>query len=230
MSISNIFSVINGGTGTSATKAALANVGKVPVNPTDAIFKQAKAPSATGSTTDDSVDVSSLSKAMTDRAAEFFSHMDEKQRGALETLVKSGRISAEEAVKGLQYWADETSFFKSMGKVPPTQEEIENRAASQALYDRIKDRENALVGVTQAADAIEREYAKATSSGAGNLDEISARLKEARQTVDDGNKELSALWEQNNIFLEKGGATFTRRAQVVAQAKAASGHPDGAVV
>lgn len=231
MAISNIFQLTNGG-GYGVSKPVSAGAGKAGASEgAEGFFKVVQGngkqvPAAPG----DSVAISKLAQALTGRAAEFFSHMDEKERGKLEELVKSGRVSVDDAVKGLQFWADETSFMKAMAKVPATQEEKDalsreeqRRAAFGAWGDAAGDTLREVERITQ-------EYAEAQEKGTGNLQEISTRLEAAQKAHGEVISEMRSLHDRGGEARANVTLAFSRRFQIVAEAKAAAGHPDGAVM
>lgn len=233
MTISNIFSLTNGGAGNGVTKAAFSNAGKAAPDPVDALFKQVKtatAPASIGFATGDSVGISDLAQALKGPAAEFFSHMDDKARGKLEELVKSGRVSVDEAVQGLQFWADETSFMKAMGKVPLTSEEKSAANKEQELREAFNAKGQTAAAATKEVERITEEYSKALDAGSTDLKDILARLEAAQGVQDTIVEEMRGLGAAMGELRGNGSAVFSRRFQVVAEAKAASGHPDGAVM
>jgi hypothetical protein len=245
MTILNIFALVNGGAG-SATKAALAdvgkNVGKAPSDSASGAFKRVKAaatpaPASVGQTKggankSDNVRVSNLAQGLTGSAAELFGHLDNKARGALEGLVKSGQVSVDDAVRGLRYYADETSFYKAVEKLPGTD-------AEKALGEKIRGLQAAqeakakgpeLAAATKELEQAQEEYSKALDAGVTDLKGVSDRLEAAGKAHSALFKEVFDI-SQRGIAL-RGQITlgFTRRFQIVAEAKAASGHPDGGVV
>lgn len=90
---------------------------------------------ATG-TAKDSVSVSKLGQALSGVAADAFKHLDSKARGVLETLVNSGRISAEDAVLGLRSMATQATFNRYGRERPRDQEDEQRLASSNSLLDK----------------------------------------------------------------------------------------------
>ncbi|AWU96090.1 hypothetical protein [Azospirillum ramasamyi] len=93
--------------------------------------KTASTPSLTAASAGDSVTVSKLGKALTGLAAKAFEHLDSDSRKQLEGLVESGRVSADDAVKGLRSLAKNALFnrFATEGG---------HSAEEQQMADRMK--------------------------------------------------------------------------------------------
>lgn len=81
----------------------------------------------------DSLNVGKLAQALTGKAADLFNQMDNKARGALETLVNSGNLSAKDAVAGLAYLADSAEFQRYMEESPLTEAEAGRAAELEQL-------------------------------------------------------------------------------------------------
>lgn len=232
MTISNIFTVTNGGGGSGVSKPTLGTVGSATVSESaGSDFKATQASvrlQSVGSS--DSVGISKLAQAMTGPASSFLTHMDDKERGQLDELVRSGRVSAEDVVKGLAHWADELTFMKAMSFVPATEEEIsqsKQQAAGRAAF------EEGMRGLSDAAreqEALTEEYSQALETGTGDLQDISRRMEEASVRYREASSNARALDAAGGDRALQFQERFARRFQVVAQAKAASGHPDGAVM
>jgi hypothetical protein len=237
MTITDIFSLTNG-THQSSAGNPFAHVGKAAgVASADGVFTPARsgvgtAPSASKVAVGvpaDKVELSGLAQALTGRAAEFFAHMDDKERGKLESLVKSGQVSVDDAVKGLEFWADEVTFMKAMTLVPSTveeQEQARQRDSARAAFDaNFKE----FATVSRENEARVEEYISARETGSGDV-------ADAREQLDEVSQRFQAEWAKVQQSREAMGDTglvfqqaFKRRSDVVIEAKAASGHPDGAV-
>lgn len=101
----------------------------------------AKSVDASGSTTvaapgGDSVKVSKLGQALTGMAAKAFEHLDGDSRKQLETLVETGRVSADDAVKGLRSLAKSALFGRFVAEAPTTAEEDAASARQKQLGDK----------------------------------------------------------------------------------------------
>lgn len=80
----------------------------------------------------DSVSVSPLGDALTGIASDVFSALDPKARQALEGIVKSGRMSADEVVLGLQSMATKAVFNRYTAERPKDEEDKQWQAQSDA--------------------------------------------------------------------------------------------------
>lgn len=80
----------------------------------------------------DSVSVSKLGQALSGMAADVFSHLDDKTRSTLETIVEQGVLSADEVVDGLKAYGKDALFNRYLGERTPTAEE---RASQQKQAD-----------------------------------------------------------------------------------------------
>lgn len=235
MAVNNLLILAHGNNPSSGGNP-FAHVGKMAgAAAPDGLFAPAKEkvgatspPSVKGpGTTTDRVELSGLAQALTGQAAAFFNQMDEKERGTLETLVKSGKVSVDDAVKGLQFWADEVTFTKAMTLVASTAQETDQarqRDDSQAAF--AADFQE-FAAISRENEARSEEYLKAVESGSGDvaaarerLDEVSARYRQASAKA----RQSNAAMGDTGLAIQTG---FQQRFQAVADAKAASGHPDG---
>jgi hypothetical protein len=84
---------------------------------------------------EDSVKVSKLAKALNGMAAKAYEHLDKDSRTQLNSLVESGRVSAEDAVKGLRFMAKNALFSRFMRDAASTPEEEEAGRQMRAMSD-----------------------------------------------------------------------------------------------
>ncbi|TWB41964.1 hypothetical protein [Nitrospirillum pindoramense] len=243
---SDLFSVLNAGAGQSILKSVLGKKSQATMpDTTSALFQPSKKSAAAktfgsvptqGKSSDvspaqgDAVMVSKLGAALTGRAADFFNVMDDKAKAKLEGLVNSGQVSAEDAVKGLQYWADTTSFDKAMAQVPLSNDEQalatqrdDRQAVAQAAY-------GAVFSAVGNAGAIQQQIQKLTDSGQAVPDDLMAQYQASVAQASALGATAAAAQEQAANARSVNVTIFQDHFNVVAAAKAASGHPDGAVM
>ncbi len=140
--------------------------------------KAAPSPSATtpAAAAGDTVSVSKLGKALTGMAAKAFEHLDSDSKKQLESLVESGRVSADDAVKGLRSLAKNALFNRFVTEGGHSAEE-------QQMADRMK---------------IAREQSAAAAKAAENPDHGAAledldRLGEAQKSGSVSQEDVSAM-------------------------------------
>lgn len=96
------------------SSAWAALTGKTGTTAATQLFSSKAAPSpssaAPAASAGDTVTVSKLGKALTGMAAKAFEHLDSDSKKQLESLVESGRVSADDAVKGLRSLAKNALF------------------------------------------------------------------------------------------------------------------------
>ncbi|WP_044562532.1 hypothetical protein [Azospirillum sp. B4] len=245
MTSSDLFSVMNAGAGQSVLKFALGKKGQATMSDTaSALFQPGKASavaktfgtvstqgkSGVSAASGDAVTVSKLGVALTGRAADFFNVMDDKAKAKLEGLVNSGQVSAEDAVKGLQYWADSTSFYKAMEQVPLSSDEKvlatrrdDQQAAAQAAY-------GAVFSAVEDTGAIQQQIQNLTDSGKAIPDDLMAQYQASVTQASALGVTAAAAQDQAANARSANATIFQDHFKVVAAAKAASGHPDGAVL
>ncbi len=82
----------------------------------------------------DSVSVSKLGQALSGVAADAFKHLDAKARGALEGLVNTGQISADDAVLGLRSLATTAAFSRYTQERPKDDEDKQRLVANETAW------------------------------------------------------------------------------------------------
>lgn len=133
----------------------------------------------------DTVSVSKLGKALTGLAANAFEHLDSDSKKQLESLVESGRVSADDAVKGLRSLAKSALFNRFLGEAPVTAEEAEagekGKAISEQRFAAMKagppqDMRDAMRDMVQLTDAKNNGTVSKEDADA-SLVEIGKRLR-----------------------------------------------------
>ncbi|CAO3456002.1 hypothetical protein [Azospirillum largimobile] len=133
-------------------------------------------PAAPAAAAGDTVSVSKLGKALTGMAAKAFEHLDSDSKKQLESLVESGRVSADDAVKGLRSLAKNALFNRFVTEGGHSAEE-------QQMAERMK---------------VLREQNAAAAKAAENPDHWAAledldRLGEAWKSGSVSQEEVSAM-------------------------------------
>ncbi len=162
------------------SNAWAALTGKTSTTAATQLFSSKAAPSPSATTpaaaAGDTVTVSKLGKALTGMAAKAFEHLDSDSKKQLESLVESGRVSADDAVKGLRSLAKNALFnrFTTEGG---------HSAEEQQMAERMK---------------VLREQNAAAAKAAENPDHWAAledldRLGEAQKSGSVSQEEVSAM-------------------------------------
>lgn len=86
----------------------------------------------------DSVSVSPLGDALSGIASDVFNALDPKARKSLESIVSSGRMSADEVVKGLQSMATKAVFNRYVEERPQDEDDKRRLAAVEARSQAIR--------------------------------------------------------------------------------------------
>ena len=141
----------------------------------------------------DSVSVSKLGQALSGVAADAFKHLDSKARGALETLVTSGRISAEDAVLGLRAMATNATFTRYGRERPRDQEDAERLTASDSLLDKQRALNDRMGAAREAFGQAFAGLQKAQERGELSMEQVRDGLRPAQEAYD---AELAAINEE----------------------------------
>lgn len=141
----------------------------------------------------DSVSVSKLGQALSGVAADAFKHLDSKARGALENLVTSGRISAEDAVLGLRAMATNATFTRYGRERPRDQEDAERLAASESLLDKQRALNERMGAAREAFGQAFAGLQKAQERGELSMEQVRDGLRPAQEAHD---AELAAINEE----------------------------------
>lgn len=148
----------------------------------------------------DSVAMSTLGKALTGSAAKLFEQLDGKARGALEEAVSSGRMSAEEVVKGLRGLAKRAALERYEQEGPRT--ELEEERVAELRQRRAKltedpEYEAALAELYREGQASSEAYQKKLAGyQKGEWDELGAQYDAAH--LKEKEEKLSYIKEQND--------------------------------
>lgn len=152
----------------------------------------------------DSVKVSKLGRALSGMAAKAFEHLDGDSRKQLETLVETGRVSADDAVKGLRSLAKSALFDRFMTEAPTTPEEDAASARMNVLGDKRvaamkaglpKDVVSALNDLDRLGEDM-KSGAVSQEDGAAGMAEIHKRLRSANEQMT--TETLTGLTEAEN--------------------------------
>lgn len=85
----------------------------------------------------DSTRIGDLAQALTGRAAALFDHMDAKTRSTLETMVRSGQVTAKDVVIGLDEMAKQAEFSRFIAENPLTDAERVRSAELEAMRSEL---------------------------------------------------------------------------------------------
>lgn len=132
----------------------------------------------------DGVSVSPLGKALSGAAAKLFEKLDTKARGMLEDLVSSGRMSAEEVVKGLRGIAKDAVARRYRDEAPLTEEEQRREDANRARWDKQAAYENGLSSILKEMSAdrrADRHPDDSDTRSDHSLDGLRARTVEIKE-------------------------------------------------
>ncbi|HYH17862.1 MAG TPA: hypothetical protein VD995_04530 [Azospirillum sp.] len=129
-----------------------------------------------GSSRSDTVSVSELGRKLSGVAAEVFAHFDSKAKSALEGLVNSGRISADEAVVGLRALATDATFSRYQDERTLTAEDTALFAENQELDERRRRAHNAFAEAGRPHDEAIRELDASFKRGEMSEEEFTERL------------------------------------------------------
>ncbi|MBP2306954.1 hypothetical protein GBZ48_23055 [Azospirillum melinis] len=170
---SNAWAALTGKAGTTATAPLFASKAASSGMPNKAETASANASTAP---VGDTVAVSKLGKALSGLAAKAFEHLDSDSKKQLEGLVESGRVSADDAVKGLRSLAKNALFNRFVT-------ESGHSAEEQQMSDRMK---------------VAHEQSAAAAKATENPDYWSAlkemdQLGEARKNGSVSQEEVSAM-------------------------------------
>ena len=141
----------------------------------------------------DSVSVSKLGQALSGVAADAFKYLASKARGALETLVTSGRISAEDAVLGLRAMATNATFTRYGRERPRDQEDAERLTASDSLLDKQRALNDRMGAAREAFGQAFAGLQKAQERGELSMEQVRDGLRPAQEAYD---AELAAINEE----------------------------------
>lgn len=125
----------------------------------------------------DSVSVSPLGDALSGIASDVFNALDPKARKSLESIVSSGRMSAEEVVKGLQSMATKAVFNRYVQERPQDEDDKRRLAASEAHSQAIRSMGDTM-GAARAKNAQSMDALMAAQErGEISVEEMHAQLK-----------------------------------------------------
>ncbi|CAO3410012.1 hypothetical protein [Azospirillum largimobile] len=197
---SNAWSALTGNAGT--TKASQLFSSKAAPSPSSA------APAASAG---DTVAVSKLGKALTGMAAKAFEHLDSDSKKQLESLVESGRVSADDAVKGLRSLAKNALFNRFTT-------ESGHSAEEQQMADRMKALREQNAAAAKAAENPDHQAAledldrlgEARKSGSVSQEEVSAMHRSISERLKGFGKSDKLRFSEEEGSLM--GAVFTSKA------------------
>ena len=141
----------------------------------------------------DSVSVSKLGQALSGVAADALKHLDSKARGALENLVSSGRISAEDAVLGLRAMATNATATRYGRERPRDQEDAERLTASESMLDKQRALNERMGAAREAFGQAFAGLQKAQEHGELTMEQVQEGLRPAQEKFD---AELAAINEE----------------------------------
>lgn len=122
------------------SSAWAALIGKTGTTTAPHLFSSKAAPTPSAATpaasASDTVSVSRLGKALTGMAAKAFEHLDSDSKKQLEGLVESGRVSADDAVKGLRSLAKNALFNRFVTEGGQSAEEQQMAERAKTLRER----------------------------------------------------------------------------------------------
>ena len=181
------WATLNSDSAGSASSVFKAVSAKNSAKPAMTALAQTSAPSAP----QDTVNVSKLGKALTGMAAKAYEHLDKDAKTLLNNLVESGKVSAEDAVKGLRSMAKNALFGRFQQEAGSTTEEREAERKMEALSARLFEQN----GQKQANDMSARTdvsnlYGRYTSGEISEeayrsqIDDLSKKLRGSSNTVD----------------------------------------------
>ncbi|MBK1842960.1 hypothetical protein JHL17_36775 [Azospirillum sp. YIM B02556] len=128
--------------------------------------------------------VSKLGQALSGVAADAFKHLDSKARGALENLVNSGQISADDAVLGLRSMATQATFSRYSRERPRDQEDDQRLAASGSMLDKQRGLNDRMGAAREAFGQAFSNLQKAQESGELSMDQVREGLRPAQEEFD----------------------------------------------
>lgn len=134
----------------------------------------------------DNTKVSDLAQALTGKAAALFNHMDAKIRSTLETMVRSGQVTAKDVVLGLDEMAKQAEFTRFIKENPLTEAERARGAELQAMRDGLPFGKGAAAypvrqSTTEQMDNLKRSY----EAGQISQEELDEGLNDVRKQLHD---------------------------------------------
>lgn len=145
----------------------------------------------------DKVSVSKLGQALSGVAADAFKHLDSKARGALENLVNSGQISADDAVLGLRSMATSATFSRYGRERPRDQDDVQRLAASESLLDKQRGLNDRMGAAREAFGQAFAGLQKAQERGELSMDQVREGLRPAQEAFD---SQLAAINEERSTL------------------------------
>ncbi len=131
----------------------------------------------------DGVSVGKLAQALKGPASGAFQHLDPKARGMLEGLVNSGKISAEDAVRGLNHLAKNAVFDRYMNETSNSAEGTRTgqpmAGTSKKLGEGARAGERALASMS----SLDQSYRQGDVSDADYASQVRAAGKEFESTM-----------------------------------------------
>ncbi|MBK4723432.1 hypothetical protein JJL56_31775 [Azospirillum sp. YIM DDC1] len=137
--------------------------------------------------------MSKLGQALSGVAADAFNNLDSKARGALENLVSSGRISAEDAVLGLRAMATNATATRYGRERPRDQEDAERLTASGSMLDKQRALNERMGAAREAFGQAFAGLQKAQERGELSMEQMQEGLRPAQEKFD---AELAAINEE----------------------------------
>jgi len=133
----------------------------------------------------DSVSVSKLGQALSGVAADAFKHLDPKARGTLENLVKSGQISADDAVEGLRSLATKATFGRYTRERSQDDQDRQMQSAKESAWNNLQT-SGARMGA--AREEFGKTFADLQASqerGEISMEDMQAKLEPAQKKLDE---------------------------------------------
>lgn len=125
----------------------------------------------------DSVSVSPLGDALSGIASDVFNALDPKARQSLESIVKSGRMTADEVVLGLQSMATKAVFSRYAAERPKDEDDKRRLAASEAHSEAIRSLGGALTSARVEFDKGMTVLQTAQERGEISMEEMQIQLQ-----------------------------------------------------
>ena len=125
----------------------------------------------------DSVSVSPLGDALTGIASDVFNALDPKARQTLEGIVKSGRMSADEVVLGLQSMATKAVFNRYTAERPKDEDDKQRLAQSEAHSQAMRDFSSVMGAAHDKFTKGMAAVQAAQERGEISMDEMQAQLR-----------------------------------------------------
>lgn len=153
-------------------------------------------PAATGG---DTVSVSSLGKALTGMAAEAFSHFDPDAKRAMDALVKSGVMTADEVALGLRQMVTREAFHRFSAERPKDGDDEARSSMLLRLDDAFMEKNRRLEAANQPRRDLKLAF------GRGDIDEATFLMKSGDVMKQLGEEHAAASQAGADASLEASG-------------------------